>query len=292
LAQRPVKYLVFDEVSRMPVQAKGRAKEGDPIALGMVRVSTYSDEYKAIYASSPVELSQCRISELYETSTRERWHCRCPGCGHLQILRLPEMDFSSVTAQCLGCGQRFGQVQWQAGTGKWIAENPSCERRGFWLNVFASPFIRWEVIFQEWRNAVHAKEQGDFSLYRVVLGTRLTENFTEKVELMSEPEILMSRREHYAAPVPSNEAKIILASVDTERTWLEYLVAAAGPRGELWALETGTIDCRIEVDGEAMYRELDERLLNRRWQRPDGKSMRVARAFQDSGGLPGRSCTR
>jgi phage terminase large subunit GpA-like protein len=197
LAQRPVKYLVFDEVSRMPVQAKGRAKEGDPIALGLIRTTTYSDEYKAIYVSSPVELAQCRITELYEDSSREKWHSRCPGCGHLQILRLPEMEFSSVTAQCLGCGQRFGQDAWQAGKGEWIAENPGCERRGFWLNVFASPFIRWEVIFEEWRTAVHAKEQGDYSLYRVVLGTRLTENFSEKIELMSEPEILMSRRERY-----------------------------------------------------------------------------------------------
>jgi phage terminase large subunit GpA-like protein len=33
-----------------------------------------------------------------------------------------------------------------------------------------------------------------------------------------------------------------------------------------------------------MYRELDQRLLNKRWQRPDGKSMQVARCFQDSGG--------
>jgi phage terminase large subunit GpA-like protein len=109
LAQRPVKYLVYDEVSRMPAQAKGRAKEGDPVALGKIRTTSYSEEYKAVYVSSPVELSQCRITELYEDSSREKWHCRCPGCGHLQILRLPEMDFSSVTAQCLGCGQRFGQ---------------------------------------------------------------------------------------------------------------------------------------------------------------------------------------
>jgi phage terminase large subunit GpA-like protein len=84
LAQRPVKYLLFDEVSRMPVMAKGRAKEGDPIALGLIRTTTYSDEYKAIYVSSPVELEQCRITELYENSSREKWHSPCPGCGHLQ----------------------------------------------------------------------------------------------------------------------------------------------------------------------------------------------------------------
>jgi phage terminase large subunit GpA-like protein len=287
LAQRPVKFLVFDEVSRMPAMAKGRAKEGDPIALGLIRTTTYSDEYKCIYVSSPVELHQCRISELYESSSRERWHSRCPGCGHLQILRLPEMDFASVTAQCLGCGQRFGQDAWQATTGAWIAENPACERRGFWLNVFASPFIRWEVIFQEWRDAVHAKEQGDYSLFRVVLGTRLTENFTEKVELMGDVEVLMSRRERYEYSVPSNDCKIVLAGVDTQRAWLEYLVAAMGARGELWCLETGTIPGRIEVEAGAMYQELDNCLLNRRWQRPDGKFMSVSRAFQDSGGHAG-----
>src|SRR4029077_6624498 len=114
-----------------------------------------------------------------------------------------------------------------------------------------------------------------------------TENFTEKVELMSEPEILMSRRERYEYKVPSNKAKIVLASVDTQKTWLEYLIAAVGARGEMWCLEVGTISGRLEVDAESMYKELDVRLLNKRWERPDGKFMQVARAFQDSGGHAG-----
>jgi len=40
LAQRPVRYLIFDEVSRFPAQSKGRVKEGDPLALGKVRQTT------------------------------------------------------------------------------------------------------------------------------------------------------------------------------------------------------------------------------------------------------------
>jgi phage terminase large subunit GpA-like protein len=101
---------------------------------------------------------------------------------------------------------------------------------------------------------------------------------------MSEPEILMSRRERYAFPIPSNDCRIVLAAVDTQKTWLEYLAVAVGVRGEMWSLEVGTINGRIEVDAEAMYQELDRRLLNRTWQRPDGRYMRVARAFQDSNG--------
>ena len=66
LAQRPVKYLLFDEVSRFPVSARGRAQEGDPVALGRIRQTTYGDSAKTIYVSSPVEEHQCRITELYE----------------------------------------------------------------------------------------------------------------------------------------------------------------------------------------------------------------------------------
>jgi phage terminase large subunit GpA-like protein len=233
--------------------------------------------------SSPVELEQCRITELFEASTREKYHAKCPLCSHLQILRLPEMDFESVTCRCLACGQSFGQDDWQAEKGEWIAKNPGVPRRGFWLNAFVSPFVRWEVIFAEWREACHRREEGDKSLFRVVLATRLAENFVEHVEKMSEPEILLSRREQYPAEVP-DAAKVVVAAVDTQQTWLEYLVAAAGARGELWCLETGTIEGRIETDAASMYEEIDHRLFSRKWKRPDGRSMMITRALQDSGG--------
>jgi phage terminase large subunit GpA-like protein len=264
LAQRPVKYLIFGEVSRFPVQSKGRVVEGIPVQLGKVRQTTFGDDSKTIFVSSPVEQNQCRITELFEDSTRERYHSRCPLCLHLQILRLPEMDFESVTCRCLSCGQSLGQDEWQSQAGEWIAENPGASRRGFWLNAFVSPFIRWEVIFAEWREAVHRREEGDDSLFRVVLATRLAENFVERIEKMSEPEILLSRRERYPFQVP-DEAKVIVAAADTQITWIEYLAVAAGARGELWCLETGTIEGRIETDAEAMYQELDQRLLRRQW---------------------------
>ncbi len=159
LAQRPVRYLIFDEVSRFPVQSKGRVKEGDPLALGKVRQTTFGEDAKTVYVSSPVEEHQCRITELYEASTKERYHSRCPLCGHLQVLRLQEMDFESVTCRCLSCGQSFGQDQWQSEKGVWMAEVPGAKRRGFWLNCFVSPFIRWEVVFAEFREAVHRKEE-------------------------------------------------------------------------------------------------------------------------------------
>ena len=65
LAQRPIKFLLFDEVSRFPVSARGRAavSEGDPIALGRIRQTTYGDSAKTVYdgpvKNSSVELRSC-----------------------------------------------------------------------------------------------------------------------------------------------------------------------------------------------------------------------------------------
>jgi phage terminase large subunit GpA-like protein len=283
LAQRPVRYLVLDEVSRFPSEVRGRSREGDPLMLSKARLSTFGDLAKTIYCSSPVERDACRISALYEASTREKYHSCCPLCGNLQILKLSEMDFESVTCRCLKCGQGHTQDGWQSQPGSWIAENPKCSRRVFWTNCFPSPFIRWPVVFAEFREAVHRKEEGDASLFRAVLSTRLCENFVEKVVKMSEPEILMSRREQYPFEVP-NEAKAIVCAIDTQKHWLEFAVAAAGPRGELWFLQTGTVDGNIESDGKEMYEEFDRRVLGKQWLRPDKRAMKITRGLQDSGG--------
>jgi phage terminase large subunit GpA-like protein len=127
------------------------AKSDKQLSVRTLRPFTYPARLKE---------HQCRITELYKASTKERYHSRCPLCGHLQVLRLPEMDFETATCRCNACGQPHGQDQWQSEPGQWIAENPGVTRRGFWLNCFVSPFIRWEVVFAEFREAVHRKEDG------------------------------------------------------------------------------------------------------------------------------------
>ena len=287
LAMRPIRYLIFDEASRLPLSAKGaRSDEGDPVALAKIRTTTFGDFAKIVYTSSPVEEGACRISELYAASTRERWHSRCPHCGSLQVLRMPEMDFGDATCRCLVCGLRAGQDTWQGQKGQWCPENPGHPRRGFWLNCFASPFVAWPAVFEEWRAAVHQKEQGDYGQFRVVLHTRLAENFTTKIELMSEPETLLARREDYRAEVP-DAVRLIVAGIDSQASWLEWLVAGIGPKSEIFLLDRGQIDGRLESDAARLYRELDTQLLNRRWRRADGRQMPLSRAFQDASGAPG-----
>ena len=62
---------------------------------------------------------------------------------------------------------------------------------------------------------------------------------------MSEPEVLLSRHENYSCEVP-DQAKVIVAAIDTQVSWFEYLVVAGRARGEIWCLETGTIEGRFQ----------------------------------------------
>jgi len=284
LAMRPIRFLICDEVSRFPVEARGRTPEGDAVALAKIRLTAFGGESKAIFVSSPIEKGACRITGLFEASTRERYHLRCLKCGNLQILKLGAMNFHGATARCSQCGAELTQDEWQSEPGQWIAEFPQSLRRGFWTNSFSSPFVRWQTIFEEWEEAEKRRREGDVSLHKVVLSTRLAECYSEDVQKMSTVEILMARRENYPAEVPSDEIKLLVGAVDTHDRWLEILVMGAGPRGELWLLHVDSVEGRIETESERMFADLEKLLLRRLWRRPDGQYMRVTRVLWDSGG--------
>src|SRR4030095_121706 len=124
------------------------AKSDKQLSVRTLRPFTYPARLKSTNAAS---------QNFMRRAQRNAINSRCPLCGHLQVLRLQEMDFETATCRCNACGQPHGQDQWQSEPGQWIAENPGVTRRGFWLNCFVSPFIRWEVVFAEFRETVHRK---------------------------------------------------------------------------------------------------------------------------------------
>src|SRR5262245_50438858 len=70
LAQRPVRYLIFDEVSRFPVQSKGRVKEGDPLALGKVRQTTFGEDAKTVSLHSTTGVGAPYDSRAQDSSIK------------------------------------------------------------------------------------------------------------------------------------------------------------------------------------------------------------------------------
>jgi phage terminase large subunit GpA-like protein len=141
--------------------------------------------------------------------------------------------------------------------------------------------ISWSLLREEWHRAKELKHRGDVSQLKVFVNTRLSEpwqeeNFEEGERL---PDLLESA-ETYDAEVPAG-VLTLLGSIDSQDDRLEYLVLGVGPVREYWLIETGVIWGNLITDAEAMYHELDERVLKRDWHAAGGQIMPLYRCVQD-----------
>jgi phage terminase large subunit GpA-like protein len=68
------------------------------------------------------------------------------------------------------------------------------------------------------------------------MNTRLAETYTPHVELIAAPEALLAWREDYGAEVP-DAVRVIVGAVDSQASWLEWLVAGIGPQSEIFLLD-------------------------------------------------------
>lgn len=82
LASRPKRIILADEIDKFPASA---GKEGDPLALGEERQSTFWNA-KSIRACSPTQRGFSRIGREYEMSDQRRPFVRCPHCHEAQTL--------------------------------------------------------------------------------------------------------------------------------------------------------------------------------------------------------------
>lgn len=123
LQARSIKRLACDEVSEYPADAGGR---GDPIKQAQTRGDGHED-FKGLYASTPKNLPDCRITIMYERGDQRLYYVPCPHCGAHQHLVLGRLVPSAahegrVAYQCAGCEQQIDEVHKPAmlAGGRWI----------------------------------------------------------------------------------------------------------------------------------------------------------------------------
>jgi terminase, large subunit len=83
LANKPCRYVIFDETDKYPAECKG---EADPISLGRKRTTTYAHSRKMIELSTPTVESGAIWSSLMTAQVVFHFWCRCPHCGELQTM--------------------------------------------------------------------------------------------------------------------------------------------------------------------------------------------------------------
>ena len=164
------------------------------------------------------------------------------------------------------------------GGGKWIAENPEHETRGFHVNALDSQ-TTWEELMKKWAEAQKASKAGDNSKLITFVNTILAETWEERGEAV-ESHILETRREVYNAPLPDGVC-ILTMGVDVQDNRLAYEIVGWGLGFESWGIEYSEIfgDPR---QGE-VWNSLDL-LLAKAWTYGNGKRIQIKRVAVDTGG--------
>ena len=289
LASRPIKILLADEVDRFP---KSAGTEGDPVGLAAKRMTTFWDRVMGLF-STPTNAGDSRIEDEYVTGTQEEWQHQCPNCDEWHLLTHLDMhtDYDSsidkkgkkhvivkaVTWRCPDCGFGFTETEMRQAAQKYIAQNASALAKGvrsFFVNCFASPWVNWSDVMQEWLEA-----QGDPEREKVVVNTRFGEAYEPKGNFENHQQF-MRRRENYGAELPDG-VLLLTAAVDVQDNRLEYEICGWGMAEENWGIKKGVI---LGVpDTQEVWDMLDEQ-LDKEYRFASGKGLIVARTFIDSGG--------
>jgi phage terminase large subunit GpA-like protein len=276
LASRPIRVLLCDEVDRYPTSA---GTEGDPVDLAIQRTQNFWNR-RIVLVSTPTILGISRIEKAYEASTKERWCVPCPTCGEFQPYeweRIVHKDVSEPLMKCAHCGALHTEIDWKNGQerGIWVAEKQDERTRGFHLNAFASPWTTWTRLVEQYGEAYKNGEEALKVWWNTKLGLPW-ENQSGAIEL----EILESRREEYAAPVPDG-VLILTCGVDTQDDRLEAEVVGWGVGKESWGIEYRVF--YGDPGQKEVWSALDDFLLHF-WSYADGEEIGISCACIDSAG--------
>ena len=235
LASRPIRVLLCDEVDRYPASS---GDEGDPLTLAIKRTSNFWNR-RIIMVSTPKMKQTSRIEPAYLASTQEEWCVPCPKCGELQPYSWDRMIYREVTEpvmRCIKCGKEFGESEWKAGTGSWIA-GAEHSTRGFHLNAFASPWVQWPEIVSAYHEAYEVGEEALKGWTNMFLG----ESY-ETSEGVIEVETINDNCEEYPKLPDGSQAVpedvlLLTCGVDVQDDRLELEVVGWGLGNQSWGIE-------------------------------------------------------
>jgi phage terminase large subunit GpA-like protein len=258
-----VKRVFFDEIDGYDI--KGAGVEGDQIALGIKRASTYYGDpgYKIALGSTPTVKGASRIEDSYGQSDQRKYFVPCPHCGEEQEFiwenfRWPEGRPDEVRYACAACGVLIEEREKYAmvGRGRWIATAPFKGHAGFyiWSAYSFSPGAAWPKIAQEYEEARKLP-----SKLRVFVMQTLGRTHEETGE-HPDDDSLQARREQWEG-VPEG-VLFTTIGVDVQGDRLEYEIVGWGADEESWSLEYGVI--RGDPGGAEVWRDLSDLITERK----------------------------
>ena len=230
LQMRSARIVVFEELSEFPSDTNGR---GAPEDQALERTQAWSERgIKVIDCSTPGEKTgnektSCRVTTLYEKSSRGRYFVACPSCGHEQVLTFDRLDFRDEAPEDAvylcdsgnGCIIEHRQKRAMVAAGRWVHEFPErvLTHAGYAIHALYSPFISWARVA-----ARIVAARGDSKKEKVVAQQIRGEAWEDRRELPSET-VLLARREMWPAAVPP-EVLFLEGATDVQGDRLESAI--------------------------------------------------------------------
>lgn len=280
LASDPRRIIWMDETDRFPESA---GSEGNPIKLAEKRATSYWNK-KHIKTSTPTIAGRSKIETAYNKGSMEEWNVQCPECGAWQPYSFRRVDFNSVSMACAECGVLVPERAWKESKHKWIAIHPERKKaRSFRLNELASPFVDWEDIIENFKDADDKlKRFHDPEDMKVFVNTVLGEPWEETAFLEDEvdEETLESRSEVYGADIPEG-VLLLTAAVDVQDNRFEVEIRGWARNYESWGIY------KTEIYGDLIKDEPWDQLeayLAQPLHFEDGSELNVAAFAIDTGG--------
>jgi phage terminase large subunit GpA-like protein len=190
LAFRTVKVVVLDEVDKL----KALPGEGDGDSLASKRTSSWGTDFTILRFSKPTIEGESRIERHYQRGSQARYFISCPGCEQFQELGWALLRFDDVTMRCASCNNFQDQDTWLSQPAEWRHSVDNPHHKSFQCSALISPLMRWEVLIEDFKAALHALEAGDSSLMQVFENSRLGKVYSGRVEKLEAGE-LYGRRE-------------------------------------------------------------------------------------------------
>ena len=287
LANKPLPYLVLDEVDKYPETA-GK-KEAGPIPLAEKRTRTYRGYRKIWKASTPTIESGPIWQALANADVVFDYWVKCPECGAWQIMifeniRWPKdcRDPNVMEAQdlarylCPKCEARWDdQVRDQAvRTGDWRSRPVDDKDRPLSMTTFLRSRKPKKIAFHipSWIShfvglsevaARFLKGLGDKTLLRDFQNNDRAEPWVAYSKERKEDRILALRDDRPRGRVPgSGKVAALIGTVDTQDYgfWYEIRAWGYGLEKESWQIREGyvtTFDAVAEVMWRSEYRDND-----------------------------------
>jgi phage terminase large subunit GpA-like protein len=296
----------YDELAAFDPDIDG---EGSALELGDGRLDQ-APFPKSIRGSTPKIKGLCQIEAAVEASDMVfHRYIRCKHCGALHRLEFKNLKwdedrpgtayFVCPTNGCTLLYRDYPEMdasgRWQTIDGNWYddatdrffnADDQPIDkpRRIGWKIWAAYSYLRpWSWLADRWIQANKEAKTGKVTALKAVINTLLGETWEERGETI-EAAGLADRGEDYLAggTIPMG-VLVITAGVDVQgglNARLECEIVGHGLEGETWSLGYEVIP------GNAEWAETWEALdavLERRFVREDGVTMRIDAAFIDSG---------